>query len=619
MNTTTRILTILSIFICTWFFVSDGKDSFNFYGDGMGYYMYLPTTFIYHTHKALDWLPEDKHFDNSIRNYLKSIRKENVWTPKGYLINKYTYGVAAMELPFFAIAHAYEKLTGGEANGYSTSYRNMVKVSSLFYALMGLLVLYHVLIRFTDKDTAVRTLLVLLVGTNFFWFTLHQAGMAHIPLFFLYGLLLWLTIRIHERPSWAVFAVTGMCLGLITVIRPTDIIAILIPLLYNVYDRNSFREKLAFMKAHIPGILLAGIMFLIPVLPQLLYWKMLSGSFLYYSYGNESFHWTHPRILEGLFSFGNGWLIYSPVMIFSLIGIVFYRRVRPVFWLMLTLVPVYIYIIYSWHVYNYINGLGSRPMIHLYPLLAIPLAAFIRFLSERSIAVRSLVLSLFFFFISLNISYSLQRARGLLTSEEANAVYNMNMLFRLHATYSDIVTWDIQQVQPKSDRIEKVAILACNNYDDAASPHFEPDSTGHTGFVYHMAADEEYHPGKLIVDYDEKKFKGAMWLKCSGRFMCPQAYQYFKHLLTMDILRDGKSAYWYGLKIDNKIGLADKHLPPQEYTLDHMETGTWGYVYCFIKIPDDMQKGDQIRLDVWNIGRQPLYMDDICLELYRDK
>jgi hypothetical protein len=36
-----------------------------------------------------------------------------------------------------------------------------------------------------------------------------------------------------------------------------------------------------------------------------------------------------------------------------------------------------------------------------------------------------------------------------------------------------------------------------------------------------------------------------------------------------------------------------------------------------VPIPAGLEEGDQVRLDIWNIGWQELLVDDICLELYR--
>ncbi len=615
----TKVLVVVSVIFCTWYFASYGKESYPFYGDSMGYYMYLPCTFIYHNNDSIYALPQDKPFDAAIKGYLKTVRDAAKPTPTGHFIHKYTYGIAAMELPFFCIAHAYEKVTGGGATGYSASYRYLLKLSSLVYALLGIWMLYRILASFFDKHLSVAGTLVILMGTNLFWFTFHQPGMAHGPLFFLYGLLIYTTILIHRQTRVSLFAIAGFAAGLITIIRPTDIICLVIPLLYDVYSKVSLKQKMAMLKANYRGVVVFIVAVIVPVLPQMIYWKMFTGSFLYYSYEQETFNWLHPRVIEGLFSFTNGWLVYSPVMLFSLVGLVCFRQIRSLAWAIYIILPVYIYIVYSWHCFNYINGLGSRPMIHLYPLLAIPLTAFIKYLSQRRVYIKAIFLVLFLFCVSLNLSYCLQKARGILNSEESNAAYNLHTLFKMNADYNDMVLYDTEQLQPEGRSVERIAVLGCQDHEDSISDRHIPDPTGKSRYVYRMPDDAEYYPETVVVKVNKEQFKNAVWLKCSGMFYCPKAPGYFSHLLTVDVRRDNQSMLWKSCKIDRKIGLAEPGTDRRSITFDHFEKDKWGYVYYFVKIPEGIRDGDEIRMDVWNIGKQEILFDNLCLEIYRKK
>ncbi len=606
-----------SLVVSIWFFALYGKGSYPFFGDSMGYYMYLPTTFIYHNHKALDWLPHDKGIRKPIFNIVAAMSKDAVRTPKGYIINKYTYGVAALELPFFFIAHGYERLTGGDANGYSGTYIVLLQIGTLFYACLGLMLLYLILRQFYDKPISLMTISVILVGTNFFWFALLQSSMAHIPVFFLYTLLIYGTMRLHRQPQLRWFVIAALSAGMITVIRPTDIICLLIPLLYNVYSLQDAKEKVAFLKNNIRKIGFFIVAFVLPIIPQMLYWKKFAGSFFYYSYAGEGFNWTHPKIIDGMFGFANGWLIYTPVMVFALVGLLFVRNYRSLTLPLFIILPVYIYITYSWHCYNYINGLGSRPMIHLYPLLAIAFAALLQYIVSSNAGVKVIAGTLILLCVGVNVSYSIQQAKGILVSEESNRVYTIHMLFKTHASYNDLVTYDVQQVQPRESQLQRIATIACNDYDDSLSTHFIRDNNSGHGMAYHMAADEEYHPYAIEVKYDTGLFKGAQWIKCSGNFECTQQYLYFKHLLVLDILNKESTKYWYGCKIDNKIGLIGDTLPTVEYTLDHLLLNKWSQVSFFVRVPSDLKTGDRLRLYVWNIGKQELLFDNVCLSIYK--
>lgn len=589
-----------------------GTKSATFHGDALGYYVYLPATFIYHNHKALDSLPGDKGIEKSIFESLTAVDEQK--TPIGYTQNQYTYGVALMELPFFFIAHCYEIATGRQANGFSDSYSFLIKISGLVYGILGLILVYRILRNYYNDTISIAGISLLFAGTNLFWFTLYQAGMSHIPLFFLYALLIYLTIKVHERPRVFYFLLTGAVAGLITIIRPTDIICLLIPLLYNVYDKTGIRDKIKFIVEHKRRVYLAAAAFAIPIIPQLIYWKIVAGSFLYYSYGNQTFTWTHPHIIEGLFYFRNGWLPYSPIMIFSIAGMLLYKSIIKWAWTIWLIFPMYVYVIYSWYCYNYINGLGSRPMIHLYPLLAIPLAGFVQFIFKRGIVTKAIFSIICLYFVALNISYSLQKHLGILNSDESNFAFNWQMQFRTKMRYNDLVVFDVARWQPDTSKIVKTATLACNFYEDSLDEHYEIDGS-HRGTkrLYHMKASDEWANG-VLVSYNKQQFGDAKWIKCIGKFMCPVFPNSYNHKFVLQ-MGEKKGSY---CTIENKIGVHDTDIN-DTVTFYHLRIEDWGTVSYFVRIPKNLQDGDLLSLYVWNQGRQHMYIDDVCMELYKER
>lgn len=607
-----RFLLVCSILLSIGFFLKWGKTSFVFYGDALGYYYYLPSALLYHNMHQIDSLPTDKGIEPAILNYAKEFRLTNP-SPKGYYINQYTYGVALMELPFFAIAHGYEYVTHGNANGFSNSYQWMIKFSSILFVILGLWLTYRILSMLYNKNVAFYTCIILLMGTNLFWFTFYQSGMAHTPLFFLFSLLIFSTIRIHQHPSLKYFILIGFSAGLITIMRPTDIICILIPLGYGVYSIGTFQEKYRFLLLHRYKLIWTIGCFILPILPQLVLWKMLSGHFLYYSYGQQSFDFLHPKILKGLLHPMNGWLIYSPVFLLSMFGMFRFTSMKQ--WLIPIWIftPIYIYIIYSWHCYNYINGLGSRPMINIYPLLAIPMAAFLNTLFiNRTRLYNFTITILILFLIAVSASYHLQAVHGILWSENSNWQFNKQTFFRYKLNYQDLVVLDTDSPQPYEASLSFVRTLVDSQFVNKL------DSSKH---YFSILKGEEYPTIKIQTTYKSSLFKEATWLKCIGRFNTPEvpADWYNTQLMVLDIKHGQENKLWNKISINNKIGYADQTCLHNEIKLAHFETKVWSTVYFFIKIPNNIQDGDEINLSIWNIAKKPLLVDSLSIQLYEEK
>lgn len=324
---------------------------------------------------------------------------------------KSTYGVALFELPFYTIAHQFAKFRGYDTRGYSLPYRLAILLSSNFYLIIGLYFLRKLLLQYFHKLTTELTLIIVVLGSNLFTYVTFDAGMSHAYTFFsvcifLYGLDKW-----HKTDKLKYLLAASFSLGLIALLRPTNASFGIFLFVYNVNSISTLKNRIAFIFNRLPKYFLAFVIALIPLIPQLLYWKLVSGSWLFYSYGNEPFFWNDPKILEGLFSFRKGWLVYSPLMILSIFGLfsknqsIKQNRLWVAFFLVINL-----YMIFSWWCWWYGGSFGQRSLIDFYPLLAIPIAASVEFLTSKNKLVKlfSLTIIAFLCFISLFQNYQFQ-------------------------------------------------------------------------------------------------------------------------------------------------------------------------------------------------------------------
>jgi hypothetical protein len=576
--------------------------------------MYLPSTFIYHNHKQLEKLPDDR----GIRPFIHSCAaqmSDGRRSPKGYIVNQYTYGVALMEAPAFLAAHAFELARGSYANGFSGSYRAAISLITILYGIAGLVLVYWFLRRRFEPGIASITTALLLVGTNLFWFVLHQQGMSHVPLFFLFAALLHFTDRIYRSDSnWRSFAGLGFTAGLITLIRPVDGLCVLIPLLFGI-GAMPLRSKLAFLWERRLMVLLAVACFVLVLVPQLLYWKWLTGSFIYDTYGpGQTMDLWHPHFRRGFLGASNGWLFYSPLMVLALAGLLWWRRMAgyriaiPVF------LFLYSWCIYSWFAPYYPNGLGSRPMVDVYAVWAVPLAVLIERATRSRRWVQMGIITSVLFFTAINISYAIQAATGIIWSENSNYAYNLGTAFRYRNTYNDLVVWDTGVPQPDTASLIPVGPIALSTVKDSAISSRVIQDT-EKGKVLRM--EEEYSPLLAMVSGAQLAGSGAKWICCSGRFktLAPVGAIYSNQMMVVEVKRQESGIAWYGVRINNKIGLPEHpEIKPEIFTF---RDSLWGNVRAFVPVPENLQSSDVVRFFVWNIAKKPLLIDELKLSFYR--
>ncbi|MFZ0472833.1 MAG: glycosyltransferase family 2 protein, partial [Bacteroidales bacterium] len=392
--------------------------------DAISYYAYLPATFIY------------KDLSLSFTDGYDGPLKFVFWPEKGpdgkYLI-KTTMGLSVMWLPFFVAGHITALITGADAGGYSEPYKFFLLVSALFYLLTGLIYLRRILLTHYSDTVASLVLAGFAFGTNLYWYTLFQGTMSHVYSFALISVFVWYSMQWHGsggrehrarssepgarnsgRRAWSGVRL-GLLLGLISLIRPTNLIIIIFFLFYGVISAKDLKNRIRELAADYRYITLMLLMVVLVWVPQMIYWKEMTGHWLYFSYGNdERFFFGDPAIIKGLFSYRKGLFIYTPLLLFAFAGIVSLWVKRSPYALPVTIfVPLNIYIILSWWCWWYGGGFGQRAFIDSYALMAVPAAALLSgaFSSGRR-WFRTGIFTVFLLLMSLGIFNNIQYYNG---------------------------------------------------------------------------------------------------------------------------------------------------------------------------------------------------------------
>jgi hypothetical protein len=381
--------------------------------DALGYYIYLPAFLIYDDATELKWFPAiDSQYQVSGGKVYQANKVEN-----GNYVFKYLGGVAILQIPFFAIGHVAARLTGHKQDGFSPPYQYAIAFGNIVYCIMGIFFLRWVLLIFFNDQTTAITLLLLLLASNFIQYVAVDGGMSHGYIFWLYTILLFATIKWHQKPSFLWAGLIGFVIGLATISRPTEAIMFLIPLLWETQNKEAAQAKWSLVRKNIKQLYLVVIIVFIGVMPQLIYWKYSTGSFVYDVGSKWDFLAPHLKVL---FGWEKGWFIYTPVAFFFVFGFFFIRKLafrKSVLWFCL----LNIYVIISWHDWRYGGSYSCRALVQSYPVFALPLAAFIYRTAKTNWSIPFLLTGAYL--TAVNIFQLVQCNQGIIHHADMNRKY----------------------------------------------------------------------------------------------------------------------------------------------------------------------------------------------------
>jgi hypothetical protein len=330
--------------------------------DGFGYYMYNPFLFSKGSlNLNSDWAKEiqNKYCDSTIVYQFHT-------AGNGKELNIYHMGLAIVQLPSFLLGDVTALFLGFERDGFSKTYHLFYLVNALIFILLGLLYLKKLLRLFFDDRTTGLTILMIYLGTNALATFGIQYDLTHLYLFALNSIFLYHLFKYQQTDRKRSLILSAVFLGLTACIRPTQVLFGIIPL-FIILNNHQGNKFIALKK-----LLWFPLFGIIWNLPQIYYWHSLGGHFLSPNMHTEEIIIIDPNIIDFLFSYKKGWLLYSPLFLILPIG--FYQLFkfnRNLSWSIITFTSSYILIMSSWECWWYAFSFGSRVMTDIYPLLAI--------------------------------------------------------------------------------------------------------------------------------------------------------------------------------------------------------------------------------------------------------
>jgi hypothetical protein len=395
--------------------------------DVTGYYWYLPSIFIYKD------LKQQKFGDSLVAQYQFTPSFEQSYVHEsGNRVMNYSAGMAVMYLPFFTVAHLAAEPLGYRADGFTEPYQLAILIGSILAALVGLwymrkLFLYY----YSDKMVAVL-LLLLVIGTNYLNYSTIDGALTHNWLFTIYVFLLLNTRDFYLTPSYKYAIRIGLLCGIAILIRPSEMIAALIPLLWGMetISVQSIKNKFSFLRQHFRMLLAAAFCTIAIGSIQVVYWLYVTGKPLVYSYGDKGFSWLHPHWGDFMLSYKSGWITYTPLAILFFIGIIpfFYCGKNKVAIVIFS--AINLYIVCAWDVWWY-GGTGGRAMIQSYPVMLFFIASLLQFLFSRKwrVIVAAPVILLLAYF-NIWFTYNAHAGQGLYDPNGMTKAYYWRVIYR---------------------------------------------------------------------------------------------------------------------------------------------------------------------------------------------
>lgn len=394
--------------------------------DQFGYYAYLPATFIY------DDLAFQKPWKEKIQ--LHYCDQERVYQfvdiEGGKKVNMYHMGLSYLHLPGFLVANSLAKPLGYKQDGMSQPYRVAIKCTALFFILLGLIFFRKTLLLFFN-DWITGLVIILVYGASNLFVTFYYGDlMPHLYLFTLNTIFLYSIVSYLKKEKWHYLLSAIFILGLSVAIRPTQAIWGIVPFILFLYQYKLSWKTLKLLVLFPIGALLINF-------PQLLYWKLEGGSWLIMNLHSESLSFLHPYTIDFLISYKKGWLLYSPVFLFSFVGIWFGLRQNKQ---LVTAISVFalltIYVLSSWDSWWYAASFGSRVMVDSYIVFGLLIGFFIQGISRSN---KTLVptLSIFTLFIGLSVFQSFQYFEGIIDNERMTGDYYWSVFGKTSAEHLD--------------------------------------------------------------------------------------------------------------------------------------------------------------------------------------
>jgi hypothetical protein len=310
--------------------------------------------------------------------------------PMGDPGNPWVIGPAILWLPFYAMGHIWIWIfnhfgANYPINGFEFPFQASVCLGTMVYGMVSLVLSFKLASKFFPSLFCLGGTIFVWIGSPFLFYMFILPTMAHVPATFCLSLFLYYQIKSWREKLTRHWLTLGVLAGLAVITRLENGAYLTLVLLEFVLclkgkdAKNIFKDATAF---------LAG--FFLALAPQMWAWDYYFGSPFKISYGNPikipflqqgdtPFHVSNFSLGKVFISSYSGIIPCSPILIFSLIGLIFWKPREG--WFKFGVVLSLIVTI--WFTANWDGGMGDtfgyRYLVQSTPVFIIGLSSFFYF------------------------------------------------------------------------------------------------------------------------------------------------------------------------------------------------------------------------------------------------
>ena len=322
---------------------------------------------------------------------------ERGMTPTGHTYNEWAVGSAILWSPFFLAAHGLSLLARAVGlpvvtDGYAAQYIWAISLGSALYAFIGLLLTYRVCRQFFTLPVSVLAATAIWLSSPLVFYMYSHPIMSHANDAFAYALLIFTWYNTRHRRTWQSAALRGGAAGLCALVRQVNAVFVFFALGEMVID--GIRTWQSSRQAKPLGQLAAqwvafSVAWWLVYSPQMVAWRIVYGHWIelnpYASGAGVGFSWLRPHTLEVLFSTAHGLFVWTPLLLFAVLGWFFlWRRDQRLTTLLAVNFALQLYVVSAWNDWGGSAAFGQRFFTNMSPAFVLGLAALLSTLQNRA-------------------------------------------------------------------------------------------------------------------------------------------------------------------------------------------------------------------------------------------